>query len=248
MFEERNIYMTDKFVNMLMETNYILWDDQMNVHVNRYGNFFYPPHYTDESDVIFCDVEGYNNTGIKTFHDYEYLYEVGKTYKMRGKCHKALKHNVNIFSNRLDSRFDSDSSYEKGSFDDILDIHREWILTDIDMQKNNSLMISMITNHIELFSRVSYKVFYLQNEPVGFTLHDTSPSYVHLFFTYAVPSVEYLQDYMTWMFFRDRYKTKETRLVNFGGVYGDSNIKKDKDRLCPYVVRDRWSWGNGICI
>ena len=251
MFEERNIFMTDKFIEILTNLNYLFPKDNSVVTCIELGEeitgeykeiMFFPPNYTSDLDCIYCDVEGYKNDCIKKFYDSEYLYDVEKTYQMKSKGHKALKHNVNIFSNRIDSKYRSDFAFNDGKFEDIQKIHHEWIATDVVFEENKALMIDLIVNHINAFTELQRKVFYLEGEPVGFILFDESPSYIHVFFSYAIPTVEYVHDYMMWMFFRYLMQKKTKKLVNFGGVYGDNNIKKDKDRLCPYVVRDRWSW------
>lgn len=251
MFEERNIFMSDKFMNMLHKLDRIYYENNTVTTSIEMGKeitgeldpiLFYPPCFVSETDSIYCDVEGYENTNLKKFFDFEYLYDIEKTYQMKGKCHKALKHNINIFSNRLDSKYGSDFSFGKGDFKDIVAIHDDWMISDVDLEKNQHMLIKLLMDRIGEFERFERKVMFMEGEPVAFALYDKSPSYIHLFYVYGVPTIEYIQDYMTWMLFRNLYQNREKKLVNFGGIYGDGNIKKDKDRLCPYAVRNRWSW------
>lgn len=251
MFEERNIFMSNKFMDLLHKLNMIYYEDNTVTTSIEMGKeitgkldqiLFYPPNFVSELDCIYCDVEGYQNNNLKKFYDFEYLYDVEKTYRMNSKCHKNFKHNVNIFSNRLDSKYRSDFSFADGDFKDIMNIREEWLSTDVSYEFNDSLMIKLILNHTKEFEKFDRKIMYLEGEPVSFVLYDKSPSYIHLFTVYGVPTIEYIEDYTAWMFFRYLYQKKEKKAVNFGGVYSDNNIKKFKDRLCPYEVRDRWSW------
>jgi len=239
-----NIFMTPKMLSILTDAGYVYVDEEYDFCIGRKNNktHFYP---VDNAQNVYCDYEGYESENNKTFFDYEYLYNVDKTYQMKSKCHKSMRHNVNILSNRIASLYKNDSLFTTGKFSDIMDIHYEWILPDMDYEKNQSLMIKALFMHMNLFERMNRKIFYLEGEPVGFALYDTSPLYTHLFFVYSVPTIEYLQDYITWMFFRELVKNKDKRPVNYGGAYGDKNIQYDKERLCPYEVRDRWSWEYG---
>lgn len=249
MIEERNIYMTDNFMKILEDVGIVTQDNNTYLMNDRdKKTYFKPPSYEYEYDNIYCDVEGYSGGSIKQLHDVEYIYDVEKTYKMRGKCHKTFKHNVNIFSNRIDSRFNSDFSLKVGPHSTIMDIHSEWIEPDMSYANNNTLMMSLLYNHMDKFNTVQNKIFYLEKEPVAFVLYDESPKYTHLFFVYTLPTIEYLEDYVTWLFFRQKIKENNKKDINYGGTYGDSNIKKVKDHICPYEVRNRWSWSDGLTI
>lgn len=249
MIEERNIYMTDSFMKILENVGIVEQDNSSYLKIDEDKNtYFIPPHYASELDNIYCDVEGYNGEGIKQLHDVEYIYDVEKTYKMRGKCHKDFKHNVNIFSNNIDKNYKSDFTFKSGMHTTIMDMHTEWIEPDLIYANNEFMFISLLYNHMNEFNIMPNKIFYLEEEPVAFVLYDESPKYTHLYFIYAVPTIQYLEDYVTWTFFRQKMKDNNKKDVNYGGVYGDSNIKKIKERICPYEVRDRWSWSHGLSI
>jgi len=250
MVKDYNIFITPKMVSILTNAGYLYVDNGFDFCVGKkpkenidpYRVFFYPPNNNDIIENVYCDYEGYESNNTQIFFDNEYLYEVDKVYQLRSKCLKPMRHNVNILSNRIASMYKNDSLMCKGEFSDIMDIHKEWILPDLDFEKNQSIMMKALFMHMDLFEKVDRKIFYLEGEPVGFALYDTSPMYTHLFFVYSIPTVEYLQDYITWMWFRELVKIKDKRLVNYGGSYGDSEIQKYKERLCPYEVRTRYSW------
>lgn len=183
-----------------------------------------------------------SNTYNRKFLDLEYIYDPkaflqmdgGKWAVFRKNCRKWPRR----FENRAGLRYDwigaSPFNYRR-AMDEVL---RSWLdgmkEPDEEIQDDEALLKY-------LYHGKNRKILFDRNGIYGINIWDENYRYINFRWCLCRPE-DFLSEYMRLLFYLDPFILDKYKQVNDGGVLDDPDLKRFKDKMCPSLVREVYSW------
>jgi len=193
---------------------------------------------------IWSDWVGFNPKGLKPeFLDYEYIYDPKAFLNLSGNKWMTFRKNCRKFPNRYKGRIEYTSLfYVDEEIDDVINKELECLLINWLEDRNDEIQDDDVILKY-LYEGENRKVLWDADsgKVLGINIWDSNYQYINYRYCFT-RKMDYLSEYMRYLFYTDPIILNEGKLVNDGGVLGNENLKKFKDKLNPIRVRRVNSW------
>lgn len=188
---------------------------------------------------IWSDYAGFEPPGdrwLKTFLDWEYLYNPHDFQTMRGGRWETFRKN-----SRKWPKFQRNVHYGRVTQgkEERWNLVAEWLEKRQASVLDPETIVSYVMNPV---NGVYQKALTRNGQLVGLNIWDENYCYVNFRFCIVRAGERYLDEYMRRLFYTDPEILAKGKLVNDGGVLDNEGLQRFKDKMNPVRKRKMYGW------
>lgn len=194
----------------------------------------------DVSHQIWCDFDlfGYNLDAQSEFLDYEYIYDPKRFLRMEGKQWAVFRKNVRKFPKRYPLMLKYIAATPYSFWESLKGLLINWL---VNRSSEEVIQDDEVMKKYVLHGNNRKILFDSTGHLLGVNVWDDNYKYINFRFSICEP-LDFLNEYMRYLFYTDEEILDSGRLVNDGGALGNPKLEAFKDKLNPIVVKKRYSW------